>query len=485
MAILRKRFFPGAAAQAALVSILLASSAAAADPSPPAVTPSERDAGVLREMNAAVTRLAAKVSPAVVQVQVTGYGLAAEPGRNETAYVARQRGLASGVIVAPDGYILTNYHVVHGSQRIQVVLAAPAKGAKPAANAASRRIFTAHLVGVDPNVDLAVLKIEANGLAFLPLEGSERVREGELVLAVGSPEGLASSVTMGIVSSADRQVDITQPMTFIQTDAPINPGNSGGPLVDVNGVLVGINTFILSQSGGSQGLGFAIPAPLARFVYQSLRKHGRIHRIEVGATIQAITPPLAAGLHLPRDWGVVISDVGLGSAARAAGIASGDVIESFDGRPINDMAAITSAIYLHEVDKPVALGILRGNERLTFSINAPEVTRSTDQLLDAADPAKDLIRKLGIVGIDVSSKLKGTIAPLRIGKGVVVAGRTLDATSLDSGLQAGDVIHAVNGAEVDSVERLRGLLAAIQPGEAVAMQIERQGKLLYLAFDME
>jgi len=458
---------------------------ASEEPSAPSVTPAARDATILREMNAAVTRLAAKVSPAVVQIQVTGYGLAADPGRTDSGYVARQHAIGSGVVVAPEGYILTNYHVVHGAQRIRVVLAVPAKGAHPAADATSRRIFTASVVGVDPNVDLAVLKIEATGLASLNLDGAGRARQGELVFAVGSPEGLASTVTMGIVSSADRQVDITQPMSFIQTDAPINPGNSGGPLVDVNGALVGINTFILSQSGGSQGLGFAIPASLAGFVYQSLRKNGRIHRIEVGATIQAITPTLSAGLGLPRDWGVVISDVALGSAARTAGVAAGDVIESFDGRPINDMAALTNAIYLHPVGKPVALTVLRGNERVTLSILAPEVTRPTDQLLDVADPSKDLVRRLGIIGVDVSAKLKGIISPLRIGKGVVVAGRTLDATSVESGLQAGDVIHAVNRTEVESLEALRHLIAALKPGDPVVLQVERQGKFIYIAFDME
>jgi serine protease Do len=474
---------PAAARLAVVLSLLLASAAGRADPARTGAP--ERESGILRDMNSAVTRLAARVSPAVVQVQVTGYGLATEPGRSEAAFVARQHSIGSGVIVSPDGYILTNQHVVHGAQRIQVVLAAPARGAAAAADATSRRIFTASIVGVDPNVDLALLKIEARGLAFLPLDGAERVRQGEFVFAVGSPQGLASSVTMGIVSSADRQVDITQPMSFIQTDAPINPGNSGGPLVDVNGALVGINTFILSQSGGSQGLGFAIPSALARFVYQSLREHGRIHRIEVGATIQAISPALAAGLGLPRDWGVVISDVAPGSAAKAAGVSAGDVIESFDGHPIDDMAAITSALYLHPVDKPVALGVLRGKERVMLSISAPEATRPTDQLMDVADPAKDLVRKLGIVGVDVSAKLRGIISPLRIGKGVVVAARTLDATSVESGLQAGDVIHAVNRSEVDSVETLRILISAIKPGDPVAIQIERQGKLAYLAFDME
>lgn len=468
----------------ALLLSLAPAGGRADEPAPGAPT-GEHASGILRELDSAVARLAERISPAVVQIQVTGYGVAADPGRSDTVFVGRQHGIGSGVIVDPAGFILTNYHVVHGAQRIHIVLAGPARSGTMAADAASRRIFIASIVGTDPNVDLAVLKIDAKGLPYLPLERSKRVRQGELVFAIGSPEGLASTVTMGIVSSAERQVDITQPIAFIQTDAPINPGNSGGPLVDTSGVLVGLNTFIVSQSGGSQGLGFAIPADLARFVYDSLRRHGRIHRIEAGVTVQGITPTLAAGLGLPRDWGVVVCDVGLGSAAATAGVEPGDVVDSFDGHPIDSLAAVTSAIYLHPVDRPVILEVLRGGKRMKFEIHAPEASRPTDQLLDLADPARDLVRKLGIVGVDVSAKLQGIISPLRIGKGVVVAARTLDATSVQSGLQGGDVIHAVNRTEIDSVAVLRRVIEATKPGDAVAIQIEREGKLAYLAFDME
>jgi serine protease Do len=432
-----------------------------------------------------VARLAAKVSPAVVQIDVAGYGLAGEAGRTDAAFVARQHAIGSGVVVDPAGYILTNNHVVHGAQRIQVVLAATAGRTPVAADANARRVFAARVVGSDPNVDLALLKIDATGLPFLPLDGAVKVRQGELVFAIGSPEGLASTVTMGIVGSPAREVDFAQPMAFIQTDAPINPGNSGGPLVDVDGKLVGINTFILSQSGGSQGLGFAIPANVARFVFDGLREHGHIHRIDAGIAAQTITPALAAGLGLPRDWGVVVSDVALGSAARTAGVEVGDLVESFDGHLIDSLASVTSALYLHPANRPVALVVLRGDKRLTLEVHAPAATHPTDQLVDLANPEKGLVRKLGIVGVDVSDKLVGIISPLRIGRGVVVAARTLDATSVDSGLQSGDVIHAVNRTEIDTVETLRRVIRAIKPGEPVALQIERQGKLAYLAFDME
>lgn len=444
----------------------------------------EAATGILHEMNRAMVRLADKVSPAVVQIQVSGFRPAGPGGRVESAFVGRQHALASGVVVDPDGYILTNSHVVHGAQRIQVLLPEPPGGAAGGEDTA-RRLFDAKVVGAEPDVDLALLKIERRGLTALSLGATTTVRQGELVFAIGSPVGLTSTVTMGIVGSAARQVDLaTQAMEFIQTDAPINPGNSGGPLVNVDGALVGINTFILSESGGSQGLGFAIPAPMARLVYESLRKHGRVHLGEVGVATQAITPTLAAGLRLPRDWGVVVADVAIGGPARAAGVEPGDVIASVDGHPIDSLAALTASRYLHRPSEPLKLVLLRGEQRLTVQIDARERAHPAD-LAELAIPETSLVRRLGILGVDVNEKLKGVIPGLLVGTGVVVAARTLDATNADSGLQPGDVIHAVNRTVIESVEGLRQVLRGIKAGEPVALQIEREGKLAYLSFDME
>src|SRR6267142_1024830 len=176
-------------------------------------------------------------------------------------------------------------------------------------NTRRRTDYPARVIGIHPESDLALLKIDAQGLPALTLRGTAGVTQGELVFAIGAPQGLASSMTMGIVSSATRQVDLDAPMLFIQTDAPINPGNSGGPLVNAEGEVVGINTFILSGSGGSDGLGFAVPANVARFVYDGLRKRGYVRRAELGIAAQGITPELAAGLGLPRDSGVLVADV--------------------------------------------------------------------------------------------------------------------------------------------------------------------------------
>ncbi len=465
----------------ALPLVLVANAArAATQPAPPR---SDAGGGILREMNRAMIQLADRVSPSVVQVQVTGYRPAGPDGRTESAFVARQHAVGSGVIVASDGYVLTNNHVVRGAQRIQVLLPLQ-PGGSPGPEDAGQRLLDARVVGSEPDLDLAVLKVEAKGLRPLSLATAAPVHQGELVFAIGSPEGLERTVTMGIVGSAERQLALGQAMAFIQTDAPINPGNSGGPLVNVEGELVGINTFIVSESGGSQGLGFAIPAAMASIVYEGLRRDGRVRVLDAGLGVQAIDHSLAAGLGLPRDWGVVVADVAPGGAARAAGVRPGDVIVSLDGRTIDDLSDVTTAKYLHRLSEPIRVVLLRGSERLTLAIEARERPHRPD-LAELARPDTGMVRPLGILAIEVSEKLKGIIPPLVVGSGVVVAARTLDATAAESGLQPGDVIHAVNRTEIVSVEGLRQALRAIKVGDPVALQIERGGSLGYLSFEME
>src|SRR5580658_3702208 len=253
----------------------------------------------LAQFNDALESLAAKASPAVVQILVTGYGPLHEQNRSETALIVRQHAVGSGVIVDPNGYIITNAHVVEGAQRIRVALPLPIDPAHSLA-AGRRHILAARLIGTHKEPDLALLKLDEIALPTLFLPAQQRPRVGQLVVAIGSPEGLQNSVTMGVVSAVARQADPDKPLTYIQTDAPINPGNSGGPLVDMSGSVVGINTFILSEGGGSEGLGFAIPARVVDFVYHSLRKYGHVHRVEIGAAAQEITPTLAEALKLPQ-----------------------------------------------------------------------------------------------------------------------------------------------------------------------------------------
>ncbi|MFZ3189064.1 MAG: trypsin-like peptidase domain-containing protein, partial [Candidatus Sulfotelmatobacter sp.] len=325
----------------------------------------------LMQLNNALEGLAAKVSPAVVQILVTGYGPIHEENHTETALIVRQHAVGSGVIVDSDGYIMTNAHVVEGAQRIRVALPLPGDSGR-AVPVGKRHILEARLLGVHKETDLALLKIDANDLPTLPLLSQQRPRVGQLVFAIGSPEGLQNSVTMGVVSAVARQPDPTKAMTYVQTDAPINPGNSGGPLVDMNGSVVGINTFILSEGGGSEGLGFAIPARIVEFVYRSLRKYGHVHKVEIGAGAQEITPTLADGLHLSQRWGVIIADVKPDGPAASAGLQIQDIVLTADDRRIETLPGLASALYLHRLDKVLKMEILRGDERKTLYIPAIE-----------------------------------------------------------------------------------------------------------------
>jgi len=449
------------------------------------LTPAPETPRPLSELNAALEALAAKVSQGVVQVLVTGYGPVEESGRTDTALIARQRAIGSGVIVDGSGYILTNAHVIEGAQRIRVILPVPASEAAVLEPEGKRRILDAKLVGAHQETDLALLKVNAQDLPTLPLGSARTVHQGQLVFAIGSPEGLQNTVTMGIVSSVARQADPAKAMVYIQTDAPINPGNSGGPLVDMDGYVVGINTFIVTGSGGSEGLGFAIPARVVRFVYESLRKYGHVHRSEVEAGAQTITPSLATGLGLKRTWGVLISDVTPGGPAEAAGLKVGDIVTAADDRPINTLPAFMGALYLHPVDQVLKLDVLHGSEKRTLFIPVLQEKHQMDQLLDLADSQTNLVPQLAILAVSLDDQVRPMIPDLRIPSGVVVLGRAADLFGPSIGLTTGDVIHTINNRPVDTVDNLRSALSQLKSGDAVALQVERQGKLQFLAFEID
>jgi serine protease Do len=469
----------GAQAQTTSQKNLDISSAPNKKSSPPSEPPN-----VLLQVNGALQDLAARVSPAVVQILVTGYGPLREEERSQTAFIVRQHAVGSGVIVDPNGYIMTNAHVVEGAQRIRVALPLPMGDSAGQVPIGKRRILEARLLGQHKETDLALLKIDDTDLPTLPLI-SQRPHVGQLVFAIGSPEGLQNSVTMGVLSALARQPDSTKPLTYLQTDAPINPGNSGGPLVDMNGDVLGINTFILSQGGGSEGLGFAIPARVVDFVYHSLRLHGHVHRVEIGAVAQEITPTLADGLHLPLRWGVVVVDVTPEGPAAAAGLQVQDIILSADDRRIETLPSLSSALYLHRLDQVVKLEILRGDEKKTLYVPAIEHRDHMDELLDAVNPENSLIPRLGVLAIDLTDDLRTRLGTLRIPSGVVVVGRAADLIMPDTGLQAGDIIHRLNTGSIDTVDTLRTAVGKLKTGDPVVMQVERDGGLMYVSFEME
>jgi len=458
----------------------------AQEPKPLAATPESRSPDLLRQFNTSLETLVAKVSPAVVQIQVTGVGPITGSGKSGVAFIARQRAIGSGVIVDPEGYIMTNAHVVEGAQRIRVVFPLPqSQSPLNIPPIGQMQVLDAKLVGLHKDTDLALLKVDAHNLPSLPLGIRRPVHTGEIVLAIGSPEGLQSSVTMGVVSSAWRQPDPDQPMVYIQTDAPINPGNSGGPLVNLDGDVIGLNTFILSEGGGSEGLGFAIPARIVSFVYSNLRKYGHVHRTEIQVGAQTVTPTLAAGLGLAQNWGVVISDVIPKGPADAAGIKVQDIVVAIDGRPILGLPGLTAALYLHPPDQVVRLDVLRGSQKLSLNVPAIEDQDKEDHLADFINPS-NRISRLGVYVMDLDDQLRAAISSdVRIPSGVVVLGQSLDLNALTSNLRAGDIIHALNRVSIQSADQLRSALRALKPGDPVVLQIERSGQLQYVDFEME
>jgi serine protease Do len=452
--------------------------------------PAKAGVDVIHDMSAAFESLVKRVSPAVVEVLVTGYGSGDEDEDDKSSSPSpfgRERSLGSGVIIDPDGYIVTNFHVVKGADRVRVVLTPQAgeDGEAPAMLKSKGRILNARIVGASKTIDLAVLKVEAAGLPTLPFARYDRLHKGEVVLAFGSPEGLENSVTFGLVSSVLRQPDPDDPMVYIQTDAAINPGNSGGPLVDVEGEVVGIDTFIYTKSGGNEGIGFAIPSGIARYAYEQIRKYGRVRRRTIGADLQSLTPDLAGGLGLTETPGVVVADVDEGGPAAHAGLRAGDVIESIDGMPVDNVALFTLSLYLRTTGDKVGLQIVRGSKRMELQVPVLEPLHDLSRLSDLSNPATDLIARLGIIGTSINREIEEFVGPLRIPSGVLVTATVANRLAVDSGLQEADVIHAFNRVPITSMDQLRTEFGKLKPGDPAALQVERNGKLTFLTFEME
>src|SRR5436190_8344516 len=439
----------------------------------------------LDSWNDSVDTLVAKVWPSVVQILVTSYGPRDEGERgNANVVVGRQRSVGSGFAIDSDGYIMTNAHVVNGAQRIQVVISSPdANGSLASALSGKTKTVPARIIGVASELDLALIKVEAK-LPALPLATYTKVRQGEIVFAFGSPGGLRNTITRGIISSVARQTDPDSPLIYIQTDASINPGNSGGPLVNSRGEVVGVNTFILSQSGGSEGLNFAVPCATARPVFKQLQKYGQLRRQEIGINLQTITPTMAASLGLTRDYGVIVSDVLPGSPAQAMGVQTGDILVSMDGQPADNLPTVSYFFRLRDSSESVKLVVLRGTTQQTLSVPAVEIKSELDDVSGTADPEKNLIQPLGILGVEIDRRIAAMAKGLRDAYGIIVAAKTAGATS-EVPLAVGDIIRNINGKQMSSLEMLRSNLRALAPGTPVTLQIQRDGRLMYVSFTLD
>ena len=438
----------------------------------------------LREVSVQLESLSRRVHRAVVQIFSSGYSLSEdEEGGRNTAVVTRQRATGSGVVLSADGYIVTNSHVVANARTVRVRIAAERQGRSTLQ--AEGKLVDARIVGIDRDSDLAVLKVERTGMSFLELGDSDVLRQGQLVLAFGNPMGLENSVSMGVVSATARQIKPDDAMIYIQTDAPINPGNSGGPLVNVNGRVVGINTFIFTQSGGNEGLGFAIPSNIVKNVYTQVRAEGHVHRSEIGVSVQTITPAMATALRLPQDYGVVLSDVEPDETADQAGLKAGDIVLTLNGKPMENARQFEVNLYRYRIGDKVNIEVLRDKSKLTYTVAVTEREDDPMRFADMVDPAKNVVPKLGILGIDIDKKVAEMLPDLRKKYGVVVAARGGESQYSGDALQLGDVIYSVNTEPVTTVDALRKMLDTFKETDPLVLQVEREGKLRFLTLTSE
>lgn len=448
-----------------------------------AQSPGARDD--LRTLSRSLEAVVARIAPAVVQIRVTAYGPVPGGASGAAALLGTQRSTGSGVVLSPDGYIVTNAHVVEGGRRFVVVLPRSVAGSPGrSALAPVSQEVPATLVGTDRETDLAVLKVSLTGLPFATLGNSDSLTPGQVVLAFGSPFGLASSVTMGVISAVGRQLRDEDRMIYLQTDTPINPGNSGGPLVSAEGQVVGINTLIFSQSGGSEGIGFAAPGSIVQFVYEQIRANRRVRRGEIGVFAQTITPALAAALRLPREWGVILGDVYPNSPAAKAGLRINDVILSVDGKPMENGRQFDVTLYRRPIGSTVSLEVGRGLQRLTLQVPVVERRDEEDRFRDLVTPEQNLVPRLGILGLDLTPELARALPGTRNPHGVVVATVAADAEHA-AGLLPGDVIYAVNGAAVRTLSDLRAALGQVASESAAVLHVGRRGRLRLVTVNLD
>ena len=433
------------------------------------------DARTLQEFSDAFADIAEQVKPSVVLIRskkmVTQRQQSRDPFfddffgpgfRSPQPSPQPQRGLGSGVIVSEDGYILTNNHVIDDADEIIV-------------HFPDKRNLDAKLIGADPRTDLAVIKVEADDLPVLPFGDSNNLRVGEWVLAVGNPFGLQHTVTAGIVSAMGRQqgiLGVDGYEDFIQTDAAINPGNSGGALVNLDGNLMGINTAILSRSGGYQGVGFAIPANMVRDVMTRLIRDGKVTRGYLGIYIQSLDENLAASMGLDSQNGTIVTRIPEDGPAAKSDLKEGDVIVTLDGEEVEDSDQFRKRVAALPPGAKVNLGVIRDGKRKSVAVALGELPERDQVMAAAPKEEKSAASRLGFDVQDVTPEIERRFG-YGTDEGVIVARVKPGSVADDEGLRMGDLIKSVNQRSVSSVHEFVQLIHEFEPGDSVMFLIQR------------
>ncbi len=382
-----------------------------------------------------------------------------------------QQGMGSGVIVSADGYIVTNNHVVKGADKVKVRLI-------------DKRTFDAKVIGTDPKTDIALIKIDAKDLPVAKLGDSDKLQVGEMVLAIGSPlnPNLDHTVTSGIVSAKGRaNMGLADYEDFIQTDAAINPGNSGGPLINLDGEVVGINSAIATQSGGFQGIGFAVPINLAKNIMEQLKKNGKVIRGFLGVYIQDLTPAMADAMKLKISEGAIIADVQKGGPADKAGIKAGDIVTEFNGEKITDSAHLKNLVAATPPDTKVTLKILRNGKEKEITVKLG--TLKQEELAQTTKAKLQNLLNFDVVGVNSQTAKKYGVDPNA--SGVIVTDLKPYSPAARAGLANGDLILAVNGKKIDGVESFNKAVKKLKKGSSVFLRVQRGERKFFVAFSIE
>lgn len=394
------------------------------------------------------------------------------PQQDQGAPAPEADSLGSGFVISEDGYVLTNNHVIEDAEEIFVRFH-------------DRRQLSAKLIGRDERSDVALLKVEAQGLPTVTIGESQSLRVGEWVLAIGSPFGFDFSVTSGIVSAKGRTLPNERYVPFIQTDVAINPGNSGGPLFNMDGEVVGINSQIYSRTGGFMGLSFAIPIEMAMDVAEQLKNKGKVSRGWLGVLIQEVTKDLAESFKMERAYGALVSRILPDSPASKSNLKVGDVIVAFNGERVETSSALPALVGRAPVGKPSSVKVVRAGRNKTIKVVIGELPSDEElgQRNQGFSKRHDESNKLGLQVTALDKEQRQALG-LQDGKGVLVSNLKADGVAAEGGIQKGDVITMINNKAVDSVADFRRITSALKAGDSVAVLVHRESGPLFLALKL-